>query len=134
MTSERTKNGLPHRVPLSSVALDVLAKAQNLGGTFVFPSPKGDGHIGRNVLHYALQRIMRNTGMTLCTVHDLRRTVATWLAAHRVPESIVGRILNHLSGHSITRRHYNLYGYDDEKRAALEMWGAFLMEIDRGQR
>ncbi|KAF0113378.1 MAG: integrase family protein [Rhodospirillaceae bacterium] len=63
MTSERTENGLPHRVPLSSVALAVLAKAQDLGGTFVFPSPKGDGHIDGSAVLHALQRIMRNTGM-----------------------------------------------------------------------
>ncbi|MEO5375337.1 MAG: site-specific integrase [Alphaproteobacteria bacterium] len=156
LTADRTKNRLPHRVPLTPIALEILTRARDLGPAegahhttrgasaaalvdgaaggagMVFPSPRNGGPLDEGAIYHALQRIMTRSGMLPCTVHDLRRTVATWLAAHRVPESIIGRILNHLSGHSITRRHYDLYGYDDEKRAALGQWGEFLLRIEWG--
>lgn len=57
------------------------------------------------------------------TLHDLRRTFATNLAALEVPPHIVERLLNHSSGIvSGVAAIYNRHAYMDEMRAALKIW------------
>ncbi len=57
-------------------------------------------------------------------MHDLRRTVGTYMSRLGVPKDVRERILNHGGRRkgSITDGVYNRYEYDAEKRAALEMW------------
>lgn len=60
-------------------------------------------------------------------LHDLRRTAATGMARQNVPPHVVDRILNHVSG---TIRGvaavYNRHAYTEERKAALDGWGAHL--------
>ena len=42
-----------------------------------------------------------------------------------VPENIIPEILNHTEA-GVTRRHYNLHAYRNEKRTALEAWARYL--------
>ena len=55
---ERTKNGLPHRVPLTQLALHVLSEAIEDSGDseYVFPSGKTDGAIRPDAVTKQLQR------------------------------------------------------------------------------
>ena len=64
------------------------------------------------------------------TPHDLRRTVATHLAAMGIGENIVARVLNHASeiGKTITGSVYIRHSFSAEKRTALEAWAE---ELDR---
>ena len=64
--------------------------------------------------------------------HDLRRSLATGLAELGVSEHIVDRILNH-SGRRISgvARIYNRSEYLKERQAALDLWGAHIMELVR---
>jgi len=72
-------------------------------------------------------------GVTGWTLHDLRRTYATKLAALKVPPHIVERLLNHKFG-SIQNRTdgtvsavaevYNRHLYVDEMREAVKVWEA----------
>jgi integrase len=57
-------------------------------------------------------------------MHDLRRTVGTYMSRLGVPKDIRERILNHGGKRkgSITDGAYNHYEYDAERRAALELW------------
>ena len=61
------------------------------------------------------------------TLHDLRRTGATGMAALGVPPFVISKVLAHKDsggGAAVTARHYNLYAYAEEKRDALERWAA----------
>ena len=60
--------------------------------------------------------------------HALRNTVATGLAECGVHESDIAKVLNHTYGPRVTRG-YNEYGYDREKRVALEAWARRLTAI-----
>ena len=69
------------------------------------------------------------------TPHDLRRTVASHMAAVGIGENVVARVLNHASeiGKTITGAVYIRHSFAAEKRHALEAWAA---ELERllGQR
>jgi integrase len=55
------------------------------------------------------------------SAHDLRRTLATRLAASGVPAEDVSACLNHVRT-SVTARHYDQYDRAREKRQALRLW------------
>ena len=63
-------------------------------------------------------------------MHDLRRTATTGMAKLKVPPHVADKVLNHVSG---TIRGvaaiYNRFAYLDERRAALEAWGAHLTSL-----
>jgi len=67
------------------------------------------------------------------TLHDLRRTAASGMAAIGIPPHVIEAALNHKSG---TIRGvaavYNRYRYEAEKRQALDAWARRLDEILTG--
>jgi integrase len=64
--------------------------------------------------------------------HDLRRTAASLMASGGVPRFVVSRILNHSEEKDITSV-YDRYGYDAEKRAAMDFWNRQLTAILKGK-
>ena len=67
--------------------------------------------------------------------HDLRRTTATGLQKLGVQLPVTEAILGHTGG---SRRGivgvYQKHDYADEKRSALEAWGAHVMALVEGRR
>jgi len=115
--AEKSKNGLPHRVFLSPLALRIL-ESLDRNGRYMFPSPKNrDEHIEVGALGHALWRNRGAFGMERFTPHDLRRTAASLMASIGVPWVTISKILNHkIPGPtSIYVRH----GFDREKQEAL---------------
>lgn len=55
------------------------------------------------------------------------RAAASHMAKLRIPRTVIKKILNH-ADRDITAI-YDRYGYDDEKREALDMWAQRLREI-----
>jgi integrase len=109
---ERAKNGRQHRVPLTDGTADVLRRRlveRAPDEARVFP---GFYHQRQDLL--ALRPDTYRW-------HDLRRTVATRLAALGFPDETIGRVLNHAK-RGVTATVYNQYAYDREKRQALEAW------------
>jgi hypothetical protein len=68
-------------------------------------------------------------------MHDLRRTAGTYMSQLGVPKDVRERILNHGGKRkgSLTEGVYNLYEYDAEKRAGLELWGDAIDCIVQGK-
>ena len=116
--AERTKNGQAHRVPLSRMALKILEDARNLcrkrQSEYVFPGPRG-GHIGN--IQKAIVATREGSGIKYGS-HDMRRTAATQMTSSGIPRLTIKRILNHIEK-DVTLI-YDRYGYDKEKREALE--------------
>jgi len=119
----RTKNGEPHRVPLSPLALRLIAEARELAGdsTWLFPNPTGDGPIDPHAATKALERSRSKISLKDFRVHDLRRTAATRMEEMGTAPHVISHILNHVSvtKATITKKVYSRYTYDREKRAAL---------------
>lgn len=66
-------------------------------------------------------------------LHDIRRSGTTALQALGFPVEVTEKVINHRSGEvSGIKAVYNLYAYENEKRAALDAWGAYLDRLIKG--
>ena len=125
---EVAKNGLAHRGPLSWMAPKLLKQLQPItgAGRWVFPSPTVRGQHISNV-QKAANRVKQLSGVEDFVLHDLRRTAASNMASLGVGTNVISKILNHVEPGATAV--YNRYGYDAEKREALERWDGKLMGI-----
>lgn len=126
--SEVTKSDRAQLVPLSSGAMDILKAAPRLG-EHVFTTDGENPISGFAKAKARLDGFLKVKGGELgrWTFHDLRRTGATHMVRLGVPETVVGRVLNH-APQGVTAKVYALHSYEAEKRDALERWAA---EIER---
>lgn len=139
--AERMKAKRAHYVPLSPMARAIIAEALDLVPSdqpFVFASQKALGAIRPNALPIAMQRFGRHLPATVegavswqaspPSPHDLRRTVATRLAALGIPGEDVAAVLAHAAA-GVTKAHYDRYDRAREKRRALLLWSQALAAI-----
>jgi len=151
----RTKNALPYIVPLSGLALDLLDDMaewtagawRGAGGKAerpicttdaVFPGAAGEaltGYAVSQAMKRALPRMELEGGRA--TPHDLRRTLVTVMNEQLdIEPHHVEAVVNHVSG---TARAgvagvYNRAQYLRQKRAALDAWSAWLLDVVEGRR
>jgi integrase len=119
----RSKNKLPHRVPLTPLALEILAARRAADPaaapeTFVFRGARGKRQDAA---------ALRRMGIPDLRLHDLRRVAASHMASLGVSRLVIGRVLNHVE-RGVTAV-YDRHSYDAEKRAALEAWARRLQAI-----
>lgn len=131
LDGKRTKNGLPHTIPLSAPAAALLYSLPR-AGDLIFTTNERTPISGWT---RAKQRLDRLAGINSWHVHDVRRVVATGLQRLSVPERVIEACL----GHSTASRNgllrvYQVHGFDAEKRAALEAWGAHVMGLMGGSK
>ena len=124
----RTKSGIPHEVPLSGMAMDLLRSLPRFtGGDFVFSTTGGRR---RHPLLQPLQGRDREPappGLANWRFHDLRRTARTNLASLGVSPFIAELILGHQQ--KGVHKVYDVHRYQAEKREALERWANRLRDI-----
>lgn len=147
---ERSKNGKPHLVPLSPVALAILAETTPGEAGYYFPSPRtqrdGLPYDGKSIDHACrdlFKQRQRRKGvkaaplpildgvMPAFTPHDLRRSMSTRLRELGVSRDDVGLLLNHAKG-GVTGKHYDVWHGLPEKRRAVAIWGAYLESLLTG--
>jgi integrase len=146
LPAERTKNGKAHRIYLSGLAQDIIAKAiqqvklirelpaDQVYSGYIFPCPHRSKNkpIERHALSRALKRNesddkQTTLGVATFTPHDLRRTAATMMSELGFMDEIIDAVLNHTKKGVIAT--YNRNKYDAEKQDALEVWAKKLNEI-----
>ncbi len=117
ITFDVTKNGEPHTVPLSADAARTLRSLRRIEGcNFVFPDRYG--RKGRYTVTKAWKRIRTAAGLPQLRIHDLRRSVGSWLGASGCTAEMIGALFNHKT--DITSRVYVQLGELDVKRALVE--------------
>ena len=131
LPASRSKNGKPHFIPLSA-QMQTLLRAQPRfeRSDLVFPGERGVF----SGWSKSKARLDRRSGVSGWTLHDVRRTVATGLQRLGVRLEVTEAVLNHVSGSragvvGIYQRH----NWADEKRAALDAWGAHVMALVDGR-
>lgn len=132
LSSEQTKANRAHVVPLSPLAIDVLAGCPRLG-TYVFTS-RGDRPIsGYSRAKRRVDQAIAKSRAPLdgWTIHDLRRTAATGMGRLGISRFAISRVLNHADG-SVTGI-YDRHEYLSEKRQALDAWGEYLGSLASGR-
>ena len=136
--ADRSKNGRAHFVPLSPLAAEIIGNSIS-ESDFIFPARRaGSGAIARHSVTGAMKRMTGAfpkdaPGIATWlkdppTPHDLRRTVATRLAAAGIPGEDVAAVLNHTRS-DITGRHYDHYSRAAEKARALARWSQILSAV-----
>ena len=87
----RTKTRKPHRVPLSTQALTILAQARQLAhsGDLIFPGPTG-----RALSSEALSKLFRELAIS-GTPHGLRSSFRSWAAETGVARELAEAALGH---------------------------------------
>lgn len=139
-----TKAGRAHLVPLSPIAMTILAECKR-GGVHVFTTGRHRGASGAKAQAdapisgfskakaqldaKAAEIAAAGAGAAVAPwrLHDLRRTAATVMGRLRVTRFVLGRVLNHADS-SVTGI-YDRHEYLDEKRQALDAWGRFLENL-----
>ena len=149
----RTKNGLEQLLPLPPLALQVLAEADAARirpqptrlnrkdrrpydatpSPWLFPSSRHSQPITPAALTCAVVRHRTALGIGDATVHDLRRTMATWLGELGIPKDLISALLNH-TPKGVTDQHYNKASMLGPKQKALETWSVWLLRVIAGER
>jgi integrase len=128
--SAMAKNGVAHLVPLSTHAQAILRDAPHAEVGLVFPGLRGPFN-GFSKAKEALDKV---SGVKDWRLHDLRRTLATGLQRLGVRLEVTEAVLNHVSGSKAgVVGIYQRHNWTDEKRAALDAWGAHVMAIADGR-
>ena len=125
--SSVTKNGRTHTFPLSPKAQALIAALPRLkDNPFLFPAHR---HMSAatdvfNGWSKGKADLDRRLPIEPWTLHDLRRTFASGMASLGVPQIVVEKLLNHVSGgtQSPIAQVYNRYSYLPEMRAAVLQW------------
>lgn len=100
LSEKLTKNGDTNYHVLSDHALKILnrrkiSNSDGLQSEYVFP---GDGESGHLVdPKKSFNRVKQRMGIADFTIHDLRRTLASYMAINGTSLPIIGRALNHKS-------------------------------------
>jgi integrase len=140
LRAEDTKARRDHAVPLSRLALAILAECPQ-GVGFVFTTrQRRDGNGGeapisgfskaKHILDTEVARLAAETGEPVpdaFTIHDFRRTAATGMGRLGVARFVQARILNH-SDNQVTGI-YDRYEYLPEKRDALDRWAKHIESL-----
>jgi integrase len=124
----RVKNDSGHEVPLSPQALAIIEDMPRIAGRGLVFTTTGKTPISG--FSKVKAEIDEASGVEDWTLHDLRRTVASGMARLGVQLPVIEKILNHSSG---TFRGvvgvYQRHSFADEKRAALDLWGAHVARL-----
>jgi integrase len=137
----RTKNKLPHIVPLSRQALALLPpRPEHADRTVVFGRRHHIGFSGwskeKRKLDEAIDSYVRRRtgeGMPRWVIHDLRRTFVTLMGelGFATPH-VIEAIVNHVSGHKANVAGvYNKALYLEERRKGMEAWGDYVEGLTR---
>jgi integrase len=125
---ESHKSKREHLVPLTEAAVEVLGNLPQ-AGEFVF-SGRVAADRPFSGFSKSKKRLDVASGVDNWRLHDIRRTVATMMQeigiAPHVIEAVEGRVSGSLGGVAGV---YQRYGYDREKREALEALSGRLLEL-----
>ena len=134
----RSKNGEPHVVPLSDLAVAVLEAAPRIKGkaNYVFTTDGEHPVSGFSRMKQRIDKLMAGYAAEIeatipdWTIHDIRRTVAAGMQRIGIKMEVTEKVLNHKSGsfRGIAGI-YQVHDYADEKRAALEAWANFVSAV-----
>jgi integrase len=118
-----TKAGRIHYVPLSEPAIAVLRQIPRIeGNPYIIVGKKEGSHLVN--IYKPWNRIRKSAGVDDVRLHDLRRTLGSWMAQSGNSLHLIGRVLNHSS--QATTAVYARFAQDNV-RDALESHGKKIM-------
>jgi integrase len=90
-----TTTGVPHQVPLPPALVGMLSSfPRTEDWVFASPRPHG-GPVKKSTTFHNWRRIRARAGLDDVTIHDLRRTCASFLAISGENIAVIAKVLNH---------------------------------------
>jgi len=109
-----TKSGQIHYIPLSKPALTILKYLPQIkSNPYILPGKREGGHLINITKPW--YRIRKRAGIEDVRLHDLRRTVGSWMAQDGKSLHLIGRVLNHKK--ESTTAIYARFGQDNVREA-----------------
>jgi len=130
---ERTKNKLPHTVPLSDAVLEIIQNQERIEGSdLVFSFNGVTSFTGYSRSKQRMDKRLKFSKPWW--VHDLRRTFVTQLNELGIPPQVIEACVNHISGASKggIAGIYNRAEYWPQRVAAMNLWADTLAAIVAG--
>lgn len=139
LPANRTKNGLPHVVPLTAPVVEILSAVPRMaasafvwtttGRTSVTGFSKGKARLDAAIADR--READSRDPMPAFVLHDLRRTMSTHMHDKLgILPHVVEATINHISGAKAgVAGTYNWAAYMPDRRAALERWAAHVMML-----
>ena len=125
----RAKNGIKHRVPITSAMNTLLqSSGRDTGYVFTVTGEYPVNNLGRAATRLKKKMAEISDLKSSVTIeewkpHDLRRTAASGMARCGVFQEVIERVQNRVSGKFAgVAGIYNRYEYEKEKREALKKW------------
>ena len=134
LPAARSKNALPHFVPLSSPVLVILRRQQAQRVELDKPCPwvfTSNGKTPFSGWSQSKHRLDARCGVVDWRIHDLRRTLVTGMNEDlRIAPHVVESVVNHVSGAARQGAAgvYNRALYLDERRRALQRWARYVLQ------
>jgi integrase len=123
-----TKAGRPHVVPLSDPAFEILTSLpRERSNPYLFPGRKKAQPLSDITKPW--RRVREKSGLADVRLHDLRRTVGSWMAISGASLPLIGKVLNH-SDPSTTAVYARLA--ENSAREALERHAESILEFVDG--
>jgi integrase len=128
IVASATKNGREHRIPLGSLAAAIIDSIP--GNTDLLFPARGKPETAMSNWGHLKAEFDKPLNLPPWTLHDLRRTFASKLAALGTPIHVTERILNHVSGTiSGVAAVYNRYDYNEEAWETIAKFSHYIRVI-----
>jgi integrase len=128
LPAERTKNKLPHIIPLNNIAFDIIKTNPRLNDTYLFPSDDNQSCLKVDGFSQAITRLLTTVPINKFVPRDLRRTFKTLTGKAGISKEVRDRLQNHALT-DVSSLHYDKYDYLKEKIEAMEIWNNYLENI-----
>ncbi|HFL9255570.1 tyrosine-type recombinase/integrase [Escherichia coli] len=134
--ADRAKNGEEIDIPLADPVIEWIKEIRLFAGNsrWLIPARRGrtTSHVSRSTLNMVLPSVLKEMpDVEPFSIHDLRRTMRTQMAALGIDPVIAERCLNHkIPG---VEGIYNRHHYFEERKSALEQWAELLVTLESGE-
>ncbi|MEY8712034.1 tyrosine-type recombinase/integrase [Mangrovibacter phragmitis] len=132
----RAKNGDDIDIPLAQPVIEWIQEIRLFAADsrWLIPARRArtTAHVSRATLNMVMPSVLKEMpDIEPFSIHDLRRTMRTQMAAIGIDPVIAERCLNHrIAG---IEGIYNRHEYFDERKAALTKWTDLLVALERGE-
>jgi len=130
LPGERMKAKVPHRVPLSAAALDIVKtlKEQKQHETLVFPSPRGKV-LSDMTLTALLRRLKAksDTPGRVATAHGYRSSFRDWASESGYARDLAERALAHAVSNKVEAA-YHRTDLLEQRRPMMEAWARHVLD------
>lgn len=136
LPGSRAKNGDDIDIPLPAPVIEWIKEIRLFAGDsrWLIPARRArtTAHVSRATLNMVMPSVLKEMAdIEPFSIHDLRRTMRTQMAAIGIDPVIAERCLNHkIPG---IEGIYNRHQYFDERKAALSQWADLLVALESGQ-